>query len=79
MRDNVSYRHVYCKTVAVNSNDFEVTVIELCNLRMFLLCIPPSLNSSSLLNIRDWLLVEVDNILTDKPSHRLFIYLFIYM
>ena len=52
-------------------NEFEVTMVELFRHQMFLFClyIPPSLNVSSLLDIQDWLISEVDRLLSERSFH----------
>ena len=66
---------MHCTSKAECSDEFEITMIELCNYRMFIFCvyIPPSLSSLSLACINDWLLAEVDELLIKKPSHCLVI------
>ena len=75
IRNSVSYQHLCCNSIAENFNEFEITMLELCDYRMFVLClyIPPSLNSVSLMSLKEWLLFEVDCLLVKKPTHHLVI------
>ena len=44
IRNSVSYRYLCCNSVAINSNEFEITMLELCDYRMFVfLLIYPSI------------------------------------
>ena len=71
VRNDETYRHLQMTLGTGIENEFEVTMVELFRHQMFLFClyIPPSLNVSLLLDIQDWLVSEVDRLLSEKSFH----------